>query len=262
MTENKAQKIFEKYNPVDAVTRCLNGRSPVRKLLDLYAKATVNLYGIISKRDFVSIFNSQNAEQTTPEEIFTLLLPMVLKQKWYCFYKHYIVHYWAIDDFAYADSWLSMQGDKPRFIPEKDELLKFEDEYYENVKQASCWNKLFEFIFKEWPDNYYTYRLYNKLKGISVLSIGSQPASELLEKYNFVFKGEKNAQEFFNLLMEARNNTRLRSNKGYSPNEMRNLFESCSPKNDPRQIIVQDKKSDQHNNKAGLPQSDQRRGGL
>ena len=35
MTESKAQKMFEKYNPADAVTRCPYGRSPVRKLLDL-----------------------------------------------------------------------------------------------------------------------------------------------------------------------------------------------------------------------------------
>ncbi|MCK5848977.1 MAG: SEC-C domain-containing protein [Caldisericia bacterium] len=242
MTESKAQKMFEKYNPVDAVTRCPNGRSPVRKLLDLYAKATVNLYGVISKREFVTIFNSQNAEQTTPDEVVTLLLRLVLKHKRYCFYKHYIVHYWTIDNFAYADSWISAQGDKPMFIPEKNELLKFENEYYESEKQASCWNKLFKFILKEWPDNYNNYRFYNELKRISAFSIGIQPVSELLEKYNFVFKGEKNAKAFFDLLMDACNNTRLWSNKGYSPNEMRKLFESRSPQNDPRQIIVQEKK--------------------
>jgi hypothetical protein len=242
MTKNKAQKMFEKYNPVDAITRCPNGRSPVRLLLDHYAKAAMNLYGVISKREFVTIFNRQNTEKTTPEEIVTLLLPLVLKQKRYCFYKNYIVHYWAIDDFEYADSWISAQGDKPRFIPEKDELLKFENDYYESEKQASCWNKLFEFILKEWPDNNYTYRFYSELKIISTFSTGIHEISELLEKYKFVFNSEKKAQTFFNLLMDARNNTRLWSNKGYSPNEMRNLFESCSPKNDPRQIIMQKKK--------------------
>jgi hypothetical protein len=242
MTESKAQKIFEKYNPADAVIRCPNGRAPVRKLLDLYAKATVNLYGVISKKEFVEIFNRQNAEQITPDEIVMLLLPLVLKHKWYCFYKEYIVHYLAIEDFAFADSLILEQGDKPRFIPEKDELLKYENQYYESEIQASSWNKLHEFVVKEWPDNKQIYRFYNELKEISVFSTGIQGISELLRKYSLVFSGEKQVQVFFNLLMEARNNTRLWSNKGYSPNEMRKLLEKRFPKKDPSQIIVPERK--------------------
>lgn len=242
MTESKAQKIFEKYNPADAVTRCPNGRAPVRKLLDIYARAAVNLYGVISTKEFAEIFNRQNTEKTNPNEIFTLLLPLALKHRWYCFYKEYIVHYWAIDDFEYADSWLREQDDKPRFIPEKDELLKFENQYYESEKQASCWNKLHEFVVEEWPDNYQKYRFYNELKEISAFSTGIQEVSELLEKYGLVFSGEKQARTFFDLLMDARNNTRLWSNKGYSPNEMRKLLETRFPKKDPSQIIVPERK--------------------
>ena len=242
MTESKAQEIFERYNPADAVIRCPNGRAAVRNLLDLYAKATVNLYGVISKKEFAEIFNRQNAEQITPDEIVTLLLPLVLKHKWYCFYKEYIVHYWAIEDFAFADSLILEQGDKPRFIPEKDELLKYENQYYESEIQASSWNKLHEFVVKEWPDNKQIYRFYNELKEISVFSTGIQGLSELLRKYSLVFSGEKQAQTFFNLLMEAFNNTRLWSNKGYSPNEMRKLLEKRFPKNDPSQIIVPERK--------------------
>jgi hypothetical protein len=242
MTESKAQRIFEKYNPVEAVTRCPNGRAPVRKLLDLYARAAVNLYGVISKKELAEIFNRQNAEQTNPDEVVTLLLPLVLKHKWYCFYKENIVHYWAIDDFEYADSWLIEQGDKPRFIPEKDELLKFENQYYESETQASFWYKLHEFIVKEWPDNNQRYRFYNELKEISAFSAGIQEVSELLGKYRLVFSSEKQAQAFFDLLMDARNNMRLWSNKGYSPNEMRKLLEDRSPQNDPSQIVVPERK--------------------
>ncbi len=242
MTESKAQKIFEKYNPADAVTRCPNGRAPVRKSLDVYARAAVNLYGVISKKEFAEIFNRQNVEQTTSNEIVTLLLPLVLKHKWYCFYKEYIVHCWAIDDFEYADSWLREQEDKPRFIPEKNDFLKFENQYYESEKQASCWNKLHEFVVMEWPDNNQKYRFYNELKEISAFSTGIQEVSELLEKYGLVFNSEKQARTFFNLLMDARNNTRLWSNKGYSPIEMRKLLDRRSPKSDPSQIIVPERK--------------------
>lgn len=96
MTEAKAKETFEKYNRKSDVVRCPNGRAGIRKLLDSYAKAAVNLYGIISRKEFVEIFNSQNADKTIDEEVYVLLLPLVLKNTWYCFYKEYIVHYWAI----------------------------------------------------------------------------------------------------------------------------------------------------------------------
>jgi len=55
MTENQAKKIFEKYNPADGVARCFNGRAKIRKPLDTYVKAAVNLYGIIRRDKYVGI---------------------------------------------------------------------------------------------------------------------------------------------------------------------------------------------------------------
>ncbi|HCJ57866.1 MAG TPA: hypothetical protein DHV55_11285, partial [Clostridiaceae bacterium] len=84
MIGEKAKKIFEQYNRASDIVRCPNGRAVTRKLLDSYARAAVNLYGIISREDFVDIFNKQNIDQTTGEEIYILLLPLVLKDGWYC----------------------------------------------------------------------------------------------------------------------------------------------------------------------------------
>jgi len=236
MTEVQAQRVFEKYNPAGAVTRCPNGRAPVREMLDTYARAAVNLYGIISKAEFAEIFNSQNTKQTSADEVFTLLLPLVLKNKWYCFYKGYIVHYWAIDDFDDADYWIQAQGDKPRFIPEKDEFLKFENQYYES---AAHWEKLFEFICKEWPNNNQNYRFYHALKEIAEFSAGLGEISALFEKYGLFFRDDKQAQTFFDLFTDASNHTRLWTNKGHSPNEMREILDSRRPKNTSPEIVVQ-----------------------
>lgn len=119
MSEENAKKIFEQYNCTSDIVRCPNGRAITRKLLDSYARAAVNLYGIISREDFIDIFNKQNIDQTTDEEIYILLLPLVLKDGWYGFYKEFIVHYWFFDDFNQADYLLEHQADKPRYIPEK-----------------------------------------------------------------------------------------------------------------------------------------------
>lgn len=138
MTEEKAKKIFEQYNRTSDVVRCPYGRATIRKLLDSYARAAVNLYGIISRDDFVKIFNKQNVDQTSSEEIYILLLPLVLKNGWYGFYKEYIVHYSFFDDFDQADYLLEDQAGKPRYIPEKNEFLKYTAEDY--VDNDHLWN--------------------------------------------------------------------------------------------------------------------------
>ena len=138
MNSEKARKIFERYNPASGVIRCPNGRAAIRKLMDSYARAAVNLYGIISRDAFVEIFNDQNAEKTTADELYVLLLPLVLKNGWYGFYKEYLVHYSFFNDFGPVPYLLVQQGNKPRYIPERDEFLKHALEGYED--DDGWWN--------------------------------------------------------------------------------------------------------------------------
>ncbi|NCU25268.1 hypothetical protein EOM86_00935 [Candidatus Nomurabacteria bacterium] len=220
MTEKQAKKIFDKYNPKSGVVRCPNGRAAVRKRLNEYAMAAVNLYGVISKAELAEIFNSQNEEQTTEEEIYILLLPLVLKNGYYCFYADHLVHYWMFDDFDFADYVIREQEGKPRFLPHKKEFIKFANCYYESEKQRKCWSKLLDQIFKMWPDSPNRYRFYSELKDMSFFSSGTKGVGELLEKYGLSFEDDDQVQKFFDLLVDARNNTRIWPNKGYAPEEI------------------------------------------
>jgi hypothetical protein len=143
MTEVQAKKIFEEYNPVDGVARCPRGRAKMRKPLDLYATAAVNLYGIITRSGLVEIFNAQNDEQTTAGEIYTILLPNVLKSGWYGFYKDYIVHYAVLRDFDWVRFLERAQDGKPRYIPEKERIPKYQWEEYDD---GGHWLKVLEFM--------------------------------------------------------------------------------------------------------------------
>ncbi|MHB1455212.1 MAG: SEC-C metal-binding domain-containing protein [Saccharofermentanales bacterium] len=217
MTEKHTKKIFEKYNPKSEVVRCPKGRAFVRSILDEYARAAVHLYGVISKADFVDIFNRQNVEQTTEEEMFILLLPLVLKNGDYCFYKDYIVHYWLISDFDNVGYFLREQEGKPRYVPEREEFLAFAAWQHESKNQEEYWLRLLDFVREEWPESYSTYLFYRELKELSFLSNGSKIVGVLLEKYNLAFKSDKNVQMFYDRYTDAMNNTRLWHNQGYSP---------------------------------------------
>ena len=222
MTKRLAKKFFEAYNPIEKITECPDGRVGVRKLLDIYAKAAVNLYGIILRKELAEIFSMQNAEQTTSEEIFSLLLPLVYKNEWYCFYKDYIVHSDMIENFDYAEYLIQGQSGKPRYVPERDEFPEYQDEYYEDKKQKSYWDKIFSLVEKEWPDNEQKYDFFHALKDMAQMGEGNLKIGQLQDKYNIVFENDEKAKQFVNLLMEAFNNTRIWINKGYSPDEMYN----------------------------------------
>ncbi|HBC31409.1 MAG TPA: hypothetical protein DC024_09250 [Clostridiales bacterium] len=217
MSEEKEKNIFELYNRKSDVVRCPNGRAIVRKVLDSYAQAAVNLYGIISRKELVDIFNKQNIDQTTEEEVYILLLPIVLKEGWYCFYKEYIVHYWFLEDFDQADYLLKHQADKPRYIPEKDEFLKYANEYY--VDNDNWWN-VHRFMREVFDDVRAVAKGYEEVRDYITYGNGISELGPILDRHNLIFNNEKQFEEFINLIMLAKNNTRIWENNGYTPSEL------------------------------------------
>ncbi|MEA4902883.1 YecA family protein [Desulfitobacterium sp.] len=221
MTKEKAKKIFEQYNRTSDVVRCPNGRAAIRKQLDAYARAAVNLYGIISRDDLVNIFNKQNVERTTNDEIYILLLPLVLKNGWYGFYKEYIVHYLFFDDFDQANYLLEHQADKPRYIPEKNEFLKYTNEDY--VDNDHWWN-VHRFMLDVFGSCKETSEGYEEVRNYIIYGDGIKELGPILDRHNLIFSGEKQLREFINLIMLAKSNTRIWENNGYTPSELHEIL--------------------------------------
>ena len=239
MTEIQARKIFEKYNPAADVMRCPNGRAKMRKPLDLYAKAAVNLYGIIKLDEFAGIFNKQNREQTTADEVYTILLPNVLKYRWYGFYKDYLVHYIALSDFSWVENLEQHQAGKPRYLPPKEKFLMFENEYYEDDDH---WKTLFRFMTDSFNYNVQTVKGFNEIKNSVTQKHSLTEFGAIMDKYNLVFKDQKQAQEFLDLLVCAKNNDRIWENKGHSPEELMKMQTSKQSRENTEPVINQHKK--------------------
>lgn len=221
MNSEKARKIFERYNPASGVIRCPNGRAAIRKLMDSYARAAVNLYGIISRDAFVEIFNDQNAEKTTADELYVLLLPLVLKNGWYGFYKEYLVHYSFFNDFGPVPYLLEQQGNKPRYIPERDEFLKHALEGYED--DDGWWN-VHKFMLESFGYSKKLGGCYQEVRDYISYGNGIKELGPILDKHGLTFSSEKQLQTFLDLLMSAKNNTRLWENNGYTPAELHELI--------------------------------------
>ena len=231
MDDKKAKKIFEQYNRASDVVRCPSGRARVRKILDSYARAAVNLYGVISRDEFVTIFNKQNSDQTSKEEIYILLLPLVLKEGWYCFYKEFIVHYAFFEDFDQVEYLLQDQTGKPRYVPEKDEFLKYIDEDYVDSDQLL---QLRRFMLDVFGISGKTFNAYQDIKDFIMFSDGIKGLGDILDMYHCIFNGKEQLREFLDLVMQAKNNLRIWENNGYTPEEM---FELSSKRNEPPEQV-------------------------
>lgn len=221
MRKNNAMKAFDQYNPRDGVLRCPYGRAGTKKMLNDYACAAVNLYGAISRKDLVEIFNAQNTEQTTVEEIYALLLPLVFKNGNYCFYKDYIVNSAFSEDLVVVENLLMIQGNKPRYLPRKEDFLRYKDAALEDNEE---WLIVLQFMLE--TSNYIQSPLdaFYEIRHYITYSDGISELDSILEIYDVEFDCENHFMEFINLVINAKNATRIWDNKGYSPNELDELI--------------------------------------
>ena len=226
MTKSHEKKLFEKYNPAGAVVRCPVGRAKMRKPLDLYAKAAVNLYGIIRRDEFVEIFNSQNDAQTNADEVYTILLPNVFKSPRYGFYKEYIVHYVVLDDFSWVENLEQHQAGKPRYVPPKEEFLKHEEELYDDNPH---WKKFLDFMWNAFAEKKNIMDAFEEIKVSAMRTRGIKKLGAIMQEYNLVFTDQEQMQSFLDSLTLAMNNARIWENKGHTPEELMKRGTSNAP---------------------------------
>ena len=223
MTERQAKRIFDRYNPANGVVRCPNGRAKMRRPLDIYAKAAVNLYGIIGRDEFVEIFNAHHDDQTSTDEVYALLLPNVLKHRWYGFYKDYIVHYAILSNFDWVGYLESHQAGKPRYVPSPDQFGDFE---YEGYQDNDHWYEVCRFMLRTFGYEANTSWAFQEIQGSLSHGAGLGQLPPIMDEYGLVPSTQDELQEFLDLVTTAVNNTRLWENKGYTPEELMLLMRS------------------------------------
>lgn len=192
-------------------------------LLHSYALAATNLYGVISQDDFVQLFNNQNQEHTSVEELFPVLLKHIAVDAPYCFWDEYIVcDEFEENDFKDVRDLLARVDGKPRYIPDKKEFLRYSDwDYFEQTDST--------LHFEEYL--------------CSQMGLSHNNARELITEIHFAVAVEANTQQIFNILyenlddlsstqfgeiaelvMNMSNSTRQWSNNGHTPEELSRLF--------------------------------------
>ncbi|MGE5627768.1 MAG: hypothetical protein ACM3X7_06585 [Solirubrobacterales bacterium] len=91
---------------------------------------------------------------------------------------------------------------------------------FEDYEDNDHWWNVRGFIWDIFGYSKETCEGYQEVRNYITYSSGVRELGLILDKYNLVFGKEKQLQEFINLIMLAKNNTRIWENNGYTPSEL------------------------------------------
>lgn len=205
------------------------------ELLQRYFDAMNNFYQIIPLKRMFRIINSQNDEQYSEEDFLAFAEIARHERHFYSIlgkdelyddvpvskpFERELVHESLLefdDYYEMADA----KCDKPYYVPPKDELLKYEDDFYD--LKTPQYTAMAEYVHKN--IDHRTEYVEDVMSAILFIikGEGSSPeeAIDFLKKVRSkVDLSEKQFREFSTLYLDLHNNTRNPYNNGFTPTEL------------------------------------------
>lgn len=218
----------------------------MKDLILRYFDAFSNLYGIIPMKRAYRIIEKQNPElDLTKEQFAEIVNDINTDQKYYVIWSEeevydedaeetdlfnklliaeYVLTFGDSEDY---EKLVFEQGDRPFYVPDKDELLKYEDDfYYEKTKHITN------------LENYLRDDLgLSNYKGIvedfaGTLVIDDDEPDRVIAELKRMgapkfkeFSSKQQAQKFFMLYTNLRNHTRKHTHRGHTPFELDDCYE-------------------------------------
>lgn len=189
-------------------------------LLHQFVQAAINLYGIIEQEEFVALFNQFNSDEpTSVDELFPCMVRHIAVDATYCLWEEYIVsEEFEDNDFEDVKDLVLQIGDKPRYIPDREEFLRYYDfNYYEKSSHIDALRSFL--ITKLHVQPLTAEEITTEIQYACAIEAPTQAILDILDEYNVPVK-ESLFQTLGQLIINVSNNTRLWSNNGHTPNEL------------------------------------------
>ncbi len=191
------------------------------KYIEKYAKACANFYNIITYKDLAHIYNSQNEDKINSKDLYNFLSKHYILGKGYLLFESVIAYENNNLKLSDIDDFLKMTKNIPRYIPEKEELLKYQNkEYYENTPEIEALrNYLNEFWNAEVKP---VDRFIKDLIFYTRRDKDPKELSKMIEDYNIVIfcDPERRLTDFMEFLLNTIKSIRTPSINGYTINEL------------------------------------------
>ena len=189
-----------------------------------YIKATTNLYGIVSKDKVIEIYNSQNDESITMDELENVVGEdrgeFLLKYHVGIYQNKFVSN--RIDLTEHFHKILQIKEYKPYYIPEKEELLKYRDSDY--FEENEAYNDMLAFLKTVF------FRKSKAEKFAKDIQKSCRLLLDFHERMAFYFdehhrntRLNRRGTEFLHLLTVMRFNTRTFEFNGHTAEEVRKI---------------------------------------
>ncbi|QOR36283.1 SEC-C domain-containing protein [Clostridium sp. 'deep sea'] len=200
----------------------------LNSLVKDYCLAAINLYGIVSIKKFIEIYNSQNDNKLTKEDFVAIFNSQEIE--YIKLTDNYIVaEYILVSDNLSIEQVLETQGDKPYYIPAQDLYLKYADDFY--YDDSPHLEELRNYIVKNYTnDEEVVTSLVNDIQGLISVKASLDVILESFYKYKIQFKSAKQLKKIVPYITNVQNNTRIYTNRGFSDNELR-IMRGQKPQN-------------------------------
>lgn len=188
-------------------------------LLHKFVQSAINLYGIIEQEAFVEQFNQYNEVPTSVDELFPCMVRHIAVDASYCLWEEYIVsNEFEENDFEDVRDLVLQIGDKPRYVPNRDEFLRYFDfSYYERNSHIDALQSFLTDRLNVQPST--AEEITSEIQYACAIEAPTQAIFDILDEYDVSVK-ESLFHKLGQLIINVSNNTRLWSNNGYTPNEL------------------------------------------
>lgn len=194
--------------------------------INQYIIALTNLYGMVQKNKVVEIYNSQNKDPISIQDIATYFKSSSteLEESFAETYQDYFVHE-AIMENDEFEIMLAKKADKAHYIPSKEELLRYTNNYYfeRNKEYIGLLHYLKDNFFK--GDMEQAENVCEDIQGFCQYFFDIQYILNSLNNHGIEFQDENQVNEVVEKIILLSNNTRLWENNGFTPNEIAKQYE-------------------------------------
>lgn len=196
-------------------------------MLKKYIIALTNLYGVVSAEKVASIYNLQNDDQIEVNAIKKWLVepPKELEENFVYVEPEGFVHEAMYYSSPSITELFDQHKNIPTYIPVKEELLNYADQYYFEKNEA--YNHLYEYLLEKYFQN-------NPAKAeelatevhdnLNVNSTDIQDSLDWLVQLGVPIKNDKQRTELFKLIAELSMNTRTWNDNGFTILELNKVL--------------------------------------
>lgn len=221
---------------LNALYRGIPLKDDTSRLLRKYFSAMANLYGIIPLRKAYEIISAQCRRPVSKEAFLAFSEIARHECEEYCLLgadelypgrkqtdaldREIIDITLVNDDLSAYQEMRQQQGGKPYYVPDKTELLAFDDPFYcEPTPSADALSQFMErrLCLKH---DHVAALLAEFVYAVRCLDAGISEVLARLESLGIHFRHRRDVERFCALYQEFHNHTRMQCNRGYTPEEL------------------------------------------